>query len=220
MNKSTLSLTIVAGSLIASSAMADYTGLTSVNSDNGDGTWTAQIYANFSAATDELDAVFGDAQNALSISTSGMFYQNALGGATSQSINPALIPLFPSLALDSWVTIGLSDQTDNAMLNIGIDFTDFNAGGSISTDNGSWFATPDDPQVLAGADLRVLVGQFTMMGMDDNVSGVLNLQGKAGDFETFQARDQAFDFAYGMVPAPGALALLGLAGVASRRRRK
>lgn len=218
MNKSTLSLTIVAGSLIASSAMADYTGLTSVNVDNGDGTWTAQIYANFSAATDELDAVFGDAQNALSISTSGMFYQNALGGATSTSINPALIPLFPSLALDSWVTIGLSDQTDNAMLNIGIDFAGFEAGGSISTDNGSWFATPDDPQVLAGADLRVLVGQFTMMGMDDNVSGVLNLQGKAGDFETFQARDQAFDFS--MIPAPGALALLGLAGVVSRRRRK
>jgi hypothetical protein len=218
MKKSTLSLTIVAGSLIASSAMADYTGLTSVNVDNGDGTWTAQIYANFSAATDELDAVFGDAQNALSISTSGSFYQNALGGATSTSINPALIPLFPSLALDSWVTIGLSDQTDNALLNIGIDFSGFEAGGSISTDNGSWFATPDDPQVLAGADLRVLVGQFTMMGMDDNVSGVLNLQGKAGDFETFQARDQAFDFS--MVPAPGALALLGLAGVASRRRRK
>ena len=218
MNKSTLSLTIVAGSLIASSAMADYTGLTSVNVDNGDGTWTAQIYANFSAATDELDAVFGDAQNALSIETSGTFYQNALGGATSKSINPALIPLFPSLALDSWVTIGLSDQTGNAMLNIGIDFAGFEAGGSIVTDNGSWFATPDDPQVLAGDDLRVLVGQFTMYGLDSNVSGILNLQGKAGDFETFQARDQAFDFS--MVPAPGALALLGLAGVASRRRRK
>ena len=218
MNKSTLSLTIVAGSLIASSAMADYTGLTSVNSDNGDGTWTAQIYANFSAATDELDAVFGDAQNALLIESSSSFYQNALGGATSAAINPALIPLFPSLALDSWVTIGLEDQTGNNMLNIGIDFAGFEAGGSISTDNGSWFATPDDPQVLAGADLRVMVGQFTMVGLDSNVSGILNLQGKAGDFETFQARDQAFDFS--MVPAPGALALLGLAGVASRRRRK
>jgi hypothetical protein len=218
MKKSTLSLTIVAGSLIASSAMADYTGLTSVNVDNGDGTWTAQIYANFSAATDEVDAVFGDAQNALAIETSSSFYQNALGGATSTSINPALVALFPSLALDSWVTIGLSDQTGNALLNIGIDFTDFEAGGSISTDNGSWFATPDDPQVLAGDDLRVLVGQFTMLGLDSNVSGILNIQGKAGDFETFQARDQAFDFS--MVPAPGALALLGLAGVASRRRRK
>jgi len=218
MKKSTLSLTIVAGSLIASSAMADYTGLSSVNVDNGDGTWTAQIYANFSAATDELDAVFGDAQNALLIESSSSFYQNALGGATSAAINPALIPLFPSLALDSWVTIGLEDQTGNNMLNIGIDFAGFEAGGSISTDNGSWFATPDDAQVLAGADLRVLVGQFTMVGLDSNVSGILNLQGKAGDFETFQARDQAFDFS--MVPAPGALALLGLAGVVSRRRRK
>jgi len=198
--------------------MADYTGLSSVNVDNGDGTWTAQIYANFSAATDELDAVFGDAQNALLIESSSSFYQNALGGATSAAINPALIPLFPSLALDSWVTIGLEDQTGNNMLNIGIDFAGFEAGGSISTDNGSWFATPDDPQVLAGADLRVMVGQFTMVGLDSNVSGILNLQGKAGDFETFQARDQAFDFS--MVPAPGALALLGLAGVASRRRRK
>ena len=104
------------------------------------------------------------------------------------------------------------------MLNIGIDFSDFEAGGSIASDNGSWFATPDDPQVLAGADLRVMVGQFTMYGLDSNVSGILNLQGKSGDFVTFQARGQAFDFS--MIPAPGALALLGLAGFVSRRRRK
>jgi len=214
----TLSLTIAAGTLIAGSAMADYTGLTFEGVDNGDGTWTARIYANFSAATDELDAVFGDAQDSLSISSSGGFYQNALGGATSLSINPALIPLFPSLAFDSWVTIGLEDMTGNNMLTIGIDYTDFEAGGSIMTDNGSWFATPDDAQVLAGADLRVMVGQFTMYGLDSNVSGVLNLQGKVGDFETFQARGQAFDFV--LIPAPGALALLGLAGVVSRRRRK
>ena len=220
MNNKTLSLTIAAGSLIAGSAMADYTGLSYTAVNNGDGTWTAQIFADFSAATDELDAVFGDAENSLLIgtnSTGGGFYQNALGGNTSANINPALLDLFPSLALDSWVTIGLEDMTGNNMLNIGIDFSSFEAGGSIATDNGSWFATPDDPQVLAGADLRVMVGQFTMFGLDSHVSGVLNLQGKAGDFVTFQARDQIFDFA---LPAPGALALLGLAGIASRRRRK
>ena len=215
MNIKTLSLTIAAGSLITGSAMADYTGLSFDSTDNGDGTWTAQIYANFSAASDELDAVFGDAQNALLIETSSSFYQNALGGSTSAAINPALLPLFPSLALDSWVTIGLSDMTGNNMLNIGIDFTAFEAGGSISTDNGSWFA-PDDPQCFPGADLRVMVGQFTMFGLDSHVSGVLNLQGKSGNFETFQARDQAFDFS---IPAPSALALLGIAGLASRRRR-
>ena len=118
-------MTIVASSLIAGSAMADYTGLSFEGVDNGDGTWTARIFADFSAETDQLNAVFGDPDDALLITSTNGFYQNAIGGATSASINPALIPLFPSLALDSWVTIGLEDQTGNNMLNIGIDWSDF-----------------------------------------------------------------------------------------------
>ena len=220
MNNKTLSLAIAATSLIAGTAMADYTGLDFDGMDNGDGTWTARIYANFSAGTDQLNAVYGDATNGLSISSSGGFYQNVYGANTSAGINPALIPAFPSLALDSWVTIGLEDQTGNAMLDIGIDWTDFGTdpGGDISTDNGSWFATPADAQCLAGSELRVMVGQFTMYGTDSTVSGVLNLQGKVGDNETFNATDQAFE--YSLIPAPGALALLGLAGIVGRRRRK
>jgi hypothetical protein len=218
MKITTLSIFAV-GSLIATTAMADYTGLSQEAVDNGDGTWTSRIFANFDAATDELDAVFGDALNDLHITSTNGFYQHDFGGPTSADINPALYAAFPSLVLDSWVTIGLEDQVGNNMLNIGIDFDDFeDNGGEIWSDNGTWFATPDDAQVLAGADLRVMVGQFTMYGLDSHVSGVLNIQGKAGDFETFQARDLAFDF--DIVPAPGALALLGLAGIASRRRRK
>jgi hypothetical protein len=217
MKITTLSVFAV-GSLIATTAMADYTGLSYDPVDNGDGTWTARIFANFDAETDELDAVFGDADNSLLITSGGNFYQNDFGGATSADINPALYDAFPSLVNDSWVTIGLEDNVGNAMMNIGIDWSDFeDNGGDISTDNGTWFATPDDPQVLAGADLRVMIGQFTMFGLDTHVSGVLNIQGKAGDFVTFQARDLVFDYA---LPAPGALALLGLAGVAGRRRRK
>ena len=152
------------------------------------------------------------------IMSSGGFYQNAFGSHSSAGINPALIPAFPSLAMDSWVTIGLEDQTGNAMLDIGIDWAGFNSGGDIMTSNGSWFATPEDDQCLAGSDLRVMIGQFTMLGSDSTVSGVVNFQGKVGDNETFVATGQAFE--YSMIPAPGALALLGLAGVASRRRRK
>jgi hypothetical protein len=126
--------------------------------------------------------------------------------------------MFPSLLMDSWVTIGLEDNVGNNMLNIGIDWSGFEGGGDISTSNGSWFATPVDPQVLAGDDLRVMVGQFTLLGADSTISGVLNLQGKQGDFVTFQARGQSFEFS--MIPAPGAMALLGIAGIASRRRRK
>ena len=62
----------------------------------------------------------------------------------------------------------------------------------------------------------VMIGQFTMYGLDSHVSGVINIQGKAGDFETFQAREIVFDFE---LPAPGALALLGIAGLAQRRRK-
>jgi hypothetical protein len=54
-----------------------------------------------------------------------------------------------------------------------------------------------------------------MYGLGTHVSGVINIQGKQGDFVTFQERDIVFDYA---LPAPGALALLGIAGVARRRR--
>ena len=222
MKITTLSIFAV-GSLIATTAMADYTGLSQDGMmDNDDGTWTTRIYANFSEESDQLNAVFGNADSPLTISSSSGFYQHAFGGATSASINPALYDAFPSLRMDSWVSIGLEDNVGNNMLDIGINWDDFeNNGGAISTDNGTWFATPDDDQVTAGADLRVLIGQFTTFINDSSheygIFGVINLQGKQGDFETFQEFDVVFDFTF---PAPGALALLGLAGVASRRRRK
>ena len=211
-------LMAVVGSSICAGAMADYTGLSWDIVSLEDEMFTVRLYADFDAATDELDAVFGDAENDLYITSTNGFYQNDFGGATSADINPALYNAFPSLVRDSWVTIGLEDQVGNNMLNIGIDFADFeDNGGDIWTDNGTWFATPDDAQVLAGADLRVMIGQFTMLGLDSFVSGVLNIQGKHGDFETFQERD--IEFVFPMPPAPGTLALLGIAGLAQRRRK-
>lgn len=219
MNMKTLSLAAGVGSLLfAGVASADYTGLSGELHANGgvSGTWTARIYANFSDAGDMLNAVYGDSGNTLSVGTDTSFYQNTFGGPTSTSINPALYDAFPSLVYDSWVTIGLEDQTGNALLDIGIDFSDFEAGGGISTNNGSWFATPDDPQVLAGSEMRVLIGQFTVYG-SGHVSGVLNMQGKTAGGDNWVATGVAFDYA---IPAPGALALLGLAGLAGTRRRR
>jgi len=224
MNIKTLSLTIVTGSLLATTATADYTGLSFdvVADANIAESWTARIYANFDDPDSRLDAVFGNADNSLSIASSGGFYQNTLGGATSTAINSAFFALAPSLEWDSYVTVGALHSDgypfgNNALLDIGIDWADFEAGGAVNTDNGTWFVTPDDAQG-SSIDGRVLVGQFTMMGTDSSVYGVLNLQGKDSNGDTFQVTGQAFDFS--IVPAPGALALLGLAGVASRRRRK
>ena len=207
-----LGLTAGVGSLILSgSATADFQGIswTSTSSAYGD---TYLIYVDVEAG-DQLNAVYGDDVNALSIDSNGGFYQNTWGGAVSTAINAGLIDVFPSLAYDSWVTIGLSDQVGNAMLNIGIDFTEFALGGAITTDNGSWFATPADLQVYE-IDGRVLIGQFTV---DGDIEGTINIQGKNADLTNWQERGISFSSA--VIPAPGAIALLGLAGLASRRRR-
>ena len=178
---------------------------------------TYRMYINMDSGT-RVDAIFGNSAAELSINTaSGMsFYQNALGGPTSTSINSAFFPLAPSLEWDSYVSIGAlysngSPFGNNALLDIGIDWTSFNSGGELATDNGSWFVTPADPQ--GESDGMVFIGQFTLVG-GTGLIGQLSLQGKDADGVTFQ------ELGVTWVPAPGAMALLGLAGLAGRRRRR
>ena len=212
-NVKLLGLTAGVGSLIlAGSATADFQGISWTSSSSAYGT-SYLIYVDVEAG-DQLNAVYGDDAIALSIDSGGGFYQNAFGQATVAGMNPAFFPIFPSLMYDSYVTIGLQTSDGNAMLNIGIDFTDFEAGGAITTDNGSWFATPDDAQVYEVGG-QVLIGQFTV-GDNDGVFGTINLQGKNADGSNWTAAGVDFN----TIPAPGALALLGIAGIVARRRRK
>ena len=219
MNKLMFSISAAAvGSLFAvGTASADFQDLTLEVVDNGGlvaGT-TYDLYANVDAGG-RVDAVYGDGANALSISVNGgSFVQNAMGGNTSMNINPIFVSMFPSLAYDSFVTIGLldNDGASNALNDIGIDFTDFAAGGTLSTDNGTWFVTPDDVQGDESGG-RVLLGRFTIDG--GTLEGSVNLQGRDVNGTVWNADGVAF----GAIPAPGALALLGLAGLATRRRRK
>ena len=213
-NMKVITLTAGAGSLILASAVsADFQGLSYDVSTNANGT-TVQVFVELEAG-DQLNAVYGDADNSLLIEAEGgSFYQNAFGNHSVSGMNPALFGVFPSLLNDSFVTIGLETNVGNAMLDIGIDWAGFNAGGAIVTDNGSWFATPDDAQVYEVGG-QVLIGQFTVAD-GDHVFGTINLQGKNVDGSNWSATGVNFD----TVPAPGALALLGLAGLAARRRRK
>lgn len=212
-NVKLLGLTAGVSTLIfAGNATADFNGISWTSSSSAFGD-TYLIYADVDAGS-QLNAVYGDDNVTLNIEGTSAFYQNAFGGPTVASMNPAFFPIFPSLVYDSFVTIGLVTNVGNAMLDIGIDFTDFNAGGAIMTNNGSWFATPDDAQVYE-VDGKVLIGQFTVAD-GEGVSGTINMQGKNADGSNWSATDVNFS----TVPAPGAFALLGLAGIAARRRRK
>ena len=91
--KKVLIPTIMLSGLSMSSFVAgDYIGL-SIEQMQFDGQpadlHTYRLYANFTASTDQLNAVFGDSQSDLYIRSTNGFYQNAFGGPTSQSINPA-----------------------------------------------------------------------------------------------------------------------------------
>ncbi len=211
--KTSFALCTGIGSLIlAGTASGSYTISAETVADSAWGT-TIQLYANMGAG-ERLDAVFGSADNAFYIGTTGSFYHNAFGGNMSTNINPLLLGAFPSLAYDSWVTIGLSDMDGgNVLAQQGVDFSGF--ANQVFTDNGSWYVTPDDSQ---GDEIggRVLIGQFTLEGggtIGDMDGSSVSLQGKLANGDNWTALDQ-------WVPAPGALALLGLAGLAGRRRRR
>ena len=210
MKKQTCTIaTLSVGTLLMSTiAAGDLQGVSIDSLDTGfGGLTTYRVYVDVDSGN-QVDAIFGDTDNPLTIRSSTTFYQNQFGLYSPPA--EALFGFFPSLEFDSFVSIGLLTDTDDAMLDIGIDWTDFESnGGDIYTNNGTWFATPDDAQVME-VDGRVLIGQFTT---DGNITGEINILGKNADLTSWQYANIA-------LPAPGALAILCLAGYIGVRRRR
>ena len=224
MKTSMISLVGIGSMILAGTASAGYSGLTAeVSSQSGVGGFgpydleVVQVYANFTDENDKLTSMYGDGDNQLLLQTSAAsgFYQNTLGGNTSKQINPFLFGSFASVEYDTFLTIGATDQTGDQLLEVGLDWSSF--GTSLQSNNGALTVTPDDAQAAAGSDLKVLIGQFSFAagegGLDSMEGSVVNLVGKNADGSTWSATQQ-------WIPAPGALALLGLAGLAGRRRRR
>ena len=146
-------------------------------------------------------------------------------------------------AWDSFVSIGARTQAEAAgvvasdpyFLNANTAGAGTVAGGSTSQGafaGAGWYTnSPTGSHTLAGSyeDLRIMLGRFSVETTNLSATDVLTLQFKgnvtmkvnglsAGAGTTVQTPfDQTFT--YGFVPAPGALALLGLAGLRGRRRR-
>ena len=151
---------------------------------------TTRVLATTVNDDDFVSSVSGDATNPTYINTTTNFYHSALGGGVPNGINSLLFPVYPDLAYDSWVTIGL-EGTPNALGGeAGVStvqsstnpwLTNFDPGGGLPGENiaiddvigGAWYALNGDANGVAGADLKVLIGQFTTTG---ELSGQLYVQ--------------------------------------------
>jgi len=155
---------------------------------------TYRVYANFDDPGAQVVAVYGLQDTALTISTTGTFYQDQLGGPLSTTINPILYTSFPNLPYDSWVTIGTEDNTGSVDF-IGVDFIPFEAGGNLVVDDavgGTWYILPNlEPAAFPDADGKVLLGQFTTDGVVDLT---FNIQYRSSDGSNIQVPGQSLTF--------------------------
>ncbi len=142
---------------------------------------TTRLYVTMANADDFMSSVSGDAINPTYINTTTNFYHAVLGGSTPNGINSILFPVYPDLAYDSWVTIGLEGapnagagesavstvQSANNPWATNFDLGGGIPGGNIAIDDpigGAWYALNGDANGVAGDDLKVLIGQFTTTG--------------------------------------------------------
>lgn len=84
-------------------------------------------------------------------------YQHEFGGDTAP--NEALIIVFPSLAHDTFLTIGKTNST-NDLTTISLDFPGFGAMALCGNDF-SWSVPRGSPQSFPDNDGRVVVGRFS-----------------------------------------------------------
>lgn len=165
------------------------------------GMTTYRLYLNLNGPMDQVSAVFGDGDFPTHITTTTSFYQDPLGAATPNGINPILFDFAPALEFDSWATIGIQ-QVPNAALGEGVVSivqdeaqpwsTNFESGGDIvitTIVGGAWYVTNDLSNGLGDENGQVLIGQFTTDGV---LGGMVSAQifpngelGGQGDLVSF-----------------------------------
>jgi hypothetical protein len=196
---------VLFAALATTSALANFVGMEyEVVAETVNGT-TYRVYATFDDPTDELVAVYALETAPMVVGVSTSFYQDPVGAVLAQTINPLFFPSFPSLEYDSWFTIGSTDSNGTSdVQQVGMDqyFDAFEAGGGFTIDTfigGSWFLLPgQSADAEAGADGRVLVGQFTTDGV---VNLTMNFQWDNANADTFNA--EGISIVFPEVPVPG-----------------
>jgi hypothetical protein len=214
-------LATIAASTLASAASASFTGFSVERGTTAGGNTRYSVYANFSAS----NLVFLNAFSFVNVSGTmnarhqDFFVADGEVGTwqAGSSVSAA------DRGEDSWVTAsGLATSSGwGSALDPG--FANGGTVGDVNAGAGWYDATPGTANaVLAGGTqggYRMLLMQVVRSGDDAGQasSHSMQLSWKVAGTTTAIFGNGSFDL--GVIPAPGAMALLGLAGLAGRRRR-
>jgi hypothetical protein len=151
---------------------------------------TYRIYANTVNDSDRVTTVSGTALNplSLSVSGSGIWNTSGFGGVTGDGVSCLVYNSNPLSQFDSYVTIGASCNNDGSLNPIStledpqqpwktqsFNTAPYGSGEIIinSTFGGTWYVLPDNPNALAGSDLKILLAQITT---DGDICGTFYIQ--------------------------------------------
>jgi hypothetical protein len=237
---------VLANAALCGAADAAFLGLGSASYQVVDGSSrysVMDVYAEFSGAFDKLVNHYGNSGSTSMVRSSLNGTIDGIGFA--QAGGTGWLPSSAGVGFgwDSFVTIGSRSQADAAslvtadpyFLNATVVGAGMVAGGSNSQGTfigAGWYTgSPTAAHVYAGsyADSRIMLGRFvvetTTLSASDSVTlrykGNLSMRVGGSSLNAGSILQSAVDqtFTYAFVPAPGAMLLLGVAGLRSRRRR-
>jgi hypothetical protein len=216
--------TLAASFALTTAAAADFMGYTGIV-DEGEEFVTINVYAAFDDSSNAVLNIFG-----ADIHTKdGLGFDHSdAGGGTWKPTLSLDIPGFADPTIDSYVTVGYGVGSEASTNGTSLDpsFLDPTGGGLgpyIPMDAGWYNGNPNNPQ-YAGSDGLVHLGQFVFETARVDAAGAFDFfvfnceigyNNGPGSGETFFGDGQYVWF----IPAPGALAILGLGGLVTRHRR-
>ena len=216
--------------VLTTAASADLTGAVAVSysktvTDFGGATVTVGITDIYMTSNDAADTLLNVYNFNLSGAAPSSFYQSTTGAGWSPTNLGGPFDNQATREGDSFVTIGGfgadAEQINGAGEGTGLDP---NFGGNSAAApalNAGWFnSNPPNANGLVGdtaVGLGVLIGRFAVEGSasPDMVGSTLEVTWNQG----LGTNGQQGAFTVAAIPAPGAIALMGLAGLAGRRRR-
>ena len=226
---------------LAGTAMGDFAGVAVMDAFHAEGMTVIRLGAQHTDAASQLNTLAGipgGAALSIEAANGNTMFQTGFGGNFATNLNPMFFGFAPEAQWDSVLTAGniwdaSMNPAEGGILNAG-DIGE-SATGGFSAADGAVTGLPFEDYAYG---LQVGFAQITLMGeldLGDGINTILgiteagaagnvieavvNLQGKNAAGETYLASGLAFGVGTVAVPAPGAIALLGLAGIASRRRR-